>query len=79
MASATAVAAAYTARAGRTVTGAADVAALAVQGDPVARAVWQQAADGLADALATAATLLAPETIVLGGGLAEAGELLLAP
>ncbi|MFE2560523.1 ROK family protein [Streptomyces sp. NPDC059352] len=79
VASATAVAAAYTARAGRTVTGAADVAALALQGDPVARAVWQQAAEGLADALATAATLLAPETIVLGGGLAEAGELLLAP
>ncbi|MFJ8659759.1 ROK family protein [Streptomyces sp. NPDC093795] len=79
VASATAVAAAYTARAGRAVIGAADVAALAVRGDPVARAVWQRAADGLADALATATTLLAPESIVLGGGLAEAGDLLLDP
>ncbi|MGW7428470.1 ROK family protein [Streptomyces sp. NPDC054861] len=79
VASATAVAASYTARTGLVVTGAADVAALAEQGDPMARAVWQRAADGLADALATATALLAPESIVLGGGLAEAGPLLLDP
>ncbi|OKJ61646.1 ROK family protein [Streptomyces sp. CB02261] len=79
VASATAVAAAYAERAGRPVAGAADVAALAADDDPLARAVWQRAADGLADALATATSMLAPESIVLGGGLAEAGDLLLDP
>ncbi|WP_063783137.1 ROK family protein [Streptomyces sp. XY431] len=79
VASAAAVASAYTARTGRPVSGAADVAALTAQGDPVARAVWDRAATGLAEALATATTLLAPELIVLGGGLAEADRLLLDP
>ncbi|MFD9066570.1 ROK family protein [Kitasatospora purpeofusca] len=79
VASAAAVASAYTARTGRPVSGAADVAALTAQGDPVARAVWDRAATALAEALATAATLLAPELIVLGGGLAEADRLLLDP
>ncbi|MET9730263.1 ROK family protein [Streptomyces sp. NPDC006458] len=79
VASATAVAAAYTARTGRTVTGAADVAALTAEGDPVAEAVWARAVTGLADALATTTALLAPELVVLGGGLAEAGPLLLDP
>ncbi|MFE2722247.1 ROK family protein [Kitasatospora sp. NPDC059327] len=79
VASAAAVATAYTARSGRPVSGAADVAALTAQGDPVAREVWTRAATGLAQALATVTTLLAPELIVLGGGLAEAGPLLLDP
>ncbi|WP_063795144.1 ROK family protein [Kitasatospora sp. MBT66] len=79
VASAAAVASAYTARTGRPVSGAADVAALTAQGDPVARAVWDRAATGLAEALATTATLLSPELIVLGGGLAEADRLLLDP
>ncbi|MEU6487548.1 ROK family protein [Streptomyces sp. NPDC046887] len=79
VASAAAIVHAYTERTGRTVSGAADVAALATRGDAVARAVWAQAAKALADALATATTLLAPEVIVLGGGLAEAGPLLLDP
>lgn len=79
VASAPAVAAAYTVRTGRAVTGAAEVAALTAQGDPVARAVWKRAADGLADALTIATALLAPELIVLGGGLAEADRLLLDP
>lgn len=78
-AAAPAVAAAYRARTGRAVEGAHQVAVLLAQGDPDAHAVWQRAARALATALATATTLLAPELIVLGGGLAEAGELLLAP
>ncbi|MFD0273399.1 ROK family protein [Kitasatospora sp. NPDC127111] len=78
-ASAAAVAAAFTARSGRAVSGADEVAALLRQGDPHARAVWARAADALATALAAAAALLAPELIVLGGGLAEAGDLLLDP
>ncbi|MGW6414783.1 ROK family protein [Streptomyces sp. NPDC055055] len=79
VASASAVAEAYSARSGRAVTGAADVAELTERGDPVAGAVWRRATEGLADALATATTLLGPELIVLGGGLAEAGRLLLDP
>ncbi len=79
VASAAAVASAYTARTGRPVAGAADVAALTAQGDPVARAVWDRAAAGLVEALTTAVTLLSPELIVLGGGLAEADRLLLDP
>ncbi|MFC1415219.1 ROK family protein [Streptacidiphilus cavernicola] len=79
LASATAVAAAYAARTGRAVEGAAQVAARVAAGDPDAVAVWDRAARGLATALATAVTLLAPEVIVLGGGLAEAGDLLLDP
>lgn len=79
LASASAVAAAFTARTGRPVSGADEVAALLAEGDADARAVWDRAADALATALASATTLLAPELIVLGGGLAEAGELLLGP
>ena len=74
-----AVAAAYTARTGRAVEGAHEVASLVEYGDPDARAVWQRAAEALAGALAVASTLLAPELIVLGGGLAEADDLLLEP
>ncbi|MEU0369734.1 ROK family protein [Streptomyces sp. NPDC006283] len=79
VASASAIAAAFTARSGRPADGAAAVAALVAQGDADARAVWDRAADALASALATVTTLLAPEVIVVGGGLAEAGDLLLDP
>ncbi|MCX4750407.1 ROK family protein [Kitasatospora sp. NBC_01287] len=79
VAAAPAIAAAYTARSGHAVDGAAGVAALVARGDADAAAVWARASEALGAALATATTLLAPELIVLGGGLAEAGELLLAP
>ncbi|MDT0431166.1 ROK family protein [Streptomyces salyersiae] len=79
VASAAAIAAAYSARSGRRVDGAAGVGALLAQGDPDARAVWDRAVDALATAFATVAALLAPEVVVLGGGLAEAGALLLDP
>lgn len=79
VASAAAIADAYTARSGRHVAGAEDVAALVARGDAGARAVWDRATDALAAVLATATALLGPERIVLGGGLAEAGELLLGP
>ncbi|MFF1506438.1 ROK family protein [Streptomyces sp. NPDC058326] len=79
VASAAAVAAAYDARTGRRVDSAAQVAALLTQGDPDARAVWDRAVDALTTALATVTTLFAPEIVVLGGGLAQAGGLLLDP
>ncbi|MER6615433.1 ROK family protein [Streptomyces xantholiticus] len=79
VASASAIATAFTERSGRRTAGAADVAVRVQQGDSHARAAWDRAADALATALATVTTLLAPELIVLGGGLAEAGGVLLDP
>ncbi|MCW8219427.1 ROK family protein [Streptomyces griseolus] len=79
VASAAAIGRTYSARTGRRVEGAAPVAALLAQGDPDARFVWDRAVEALATALATLTTLLAPETVVLGGGLAEAGDLLMGP
>lgn len=48
-------------------------------GDTVARQVWQETVDVLADSLAGIVVSLAPATIVLGGGLAQSGDLLLGP
>ena len=48
-------------------------------GDPRALALWTETTDALAELLAWAVALLAPDTIVLGGGLARAGDLLLDP
>ncbi|GJF33144.1 sugar kinase [Kitasatospora sp. NE20-6] len=93
VASAAGIAAAYTALTGRPVGGAADVAARLggghgdgngngngdIDGDEAARVVWRRAVDGLGTALTAAVTLLAPEVVVLGGGLAESGGLLLDP
>ena len=58
---------------------AADCAKAVESGDPRAREVWQQAVDALADGLVTALTLLDPRTLIIGGGLAEAGETLFTP
>lgn len=78
VASASAIARAYTMRSGHAVAGARDVVdRLGV--DAVADAVWTAATDALADSLMLASALLAPGGIVLGGGLAEAGPALLAP
>jgi glucokinase len=58
---------------------AADVAGRVAAGEPAASAAWREIVDALADGLVTAQALLDPAVIVLGGGLAEAGETLLAP
>lgn len=77
-ASAAGVARRFAARGGRPGATAADV--VAAQGiDPVATAVWSEAVDALGSALATATLLLDPARIVLGGGLAGAGEALTGP
>jgi glucokinase len=76
--SARAIADAYAARSGRPVDGAIEVFAR-LGSDPVAEEVWQDAVDALADALLIVNALLAPSRIVLGGGLAGAGETLLGP
>jgi len=51
----------------------------ALGGDPVAARVWEEAVAALALSLATVTLVLDPGLVVLGGGLAEAGELLVAP
>jgi len=76
--SARAIADAYAARSGHPVDGAAEVAGR-LGSDAVAQEVWQEATDALGDALLIVSALLAPSRIVLGGGLAGAGEALLAP
>ncbi|MCN9243991.1 ROK family protein [Streptomyces sp. RY43-2] len=58
---------------------AADCAKAVESGDPRALKVWQDAVDALADGLVTALTLLDPRTMIIGGGLAEAGETLFTP
>ncbi|WP_019057191.1 ROK family protein [Streptomyces prunicolor] len=58
---------------------AADCAKAVTSGDPRAEKVWQEAVDALADGLVTALTLLDPRTIIIGGGLAEAGQTLFTP
>lgn len=79
VASAAFIARHYAERSGRPVTRAAEVAVAVEAGDPDAVAVWDRAVDGLAAALTTAITLLAPEIIAIGGGLAESGDTLLVP
>ncbi|RNG12193.1 ROK family protein, partial [Streptomyces botrytidirepellens] len=58
---------------------AADCAKAVESGDPRAAAVWREATGALADGLVTALTLLDPELLIIGGGLAEAGETLFTP
>ena len=55
------------------------LAEAALQNDAVARAVWEETGLMLGAALANVVWLLNPDTIILGGGVAQAGELLLAP
>ncbi|MER7004703.1 ROK family protein [Dactylosporangium sp. NPDC000555] len=78
IASASAVGRRYSEQAGRPAT-AEEVARLAAEGEPTAVAVWRETIDALADGLMTGIALFDPAVIVLGGGLAEAGEALLAP
>jgi glucokinase len=78
-ASAAAVSEAWAAAAGDPEADAADCAKAVTSGDPNAVRVWQQAVDALADGLVTALTLLDPRTLIIGGGLAEAGETLFTP
>ncbi|WP_330458509.1 ROK family protein [Streptomyces sp. NBC_00820] len=58
---------------------AAGCAEAVASGDPDAVRVWQEAVDALADGLVTALTLLDPRTLIIGGGLAEAGDVLFRP
>ena len=69
----------YNRQADAPVAGAREVLDRAQAGDPLAASVWQTATDALGLALSQAVALLAPEAIVLGGGLAQAGDALFVP
>ncbi|MEU7381092.1 MULTISPECIES: ROK family protein [unclassified Streptomyces] len=60
-------------------TSAAAVAAAARAGDPVAMASFARAARALAAGIAATATLVEIDIAVIGGGVAKAGDVLLAP
>lgn len=57
----------------------ADLAAAAEQQDAVALGVWEETGHMLATAVMNCCWLLNPEAIILGGGVARAGEVLLGP
>jgi glucokinase len=59
--------------------GARDVLARAAAGDAAAELIWSEALDALALSIAQLAAVLAPEAIVIGGGLAQAGDTLFVP
>ena len=79
VASAAAIARRYTTRTGVPVTGAKEVLERAQAGDADAAWVWESALDALALDLSHTVALLAPEAIVIGGGLSQAGPALFDP
>lgn len=58
---------------------AADVVRLAREGDAVAAEVWRETVAHLALGVAAVITILAPERVVIGGGVSRAGDLLFEP
>ena len=55
------------------------IAIAAQSGDDIARQVWGEVADWLGTALASIAGLLNPDAFVIGGGVAQAGDLIFDP
>jgi len=58
---------------------AADVVRLAREGDALASEVWAGAVQALALGVGAAITILAPERVIIGGGVAQAGDALFEP
>ncbi|MDR3032944.1 MAG: ROK family protein [Kitasatospora sp.] len=79
LASASAVSRAWAEASGDPEADAAACATAVDAGDPSALAVWQNAVDALADGIVLAQSLLDPSTVIVGGGLAEAGDTLFTP
>jgi glucokinase len=79
LASAGAIARRYSELTGTPPAGARGVLESAQAGDTVAQRVWDEALDALALTIAQLAATLAPEAIVIGGGLAQAGPALFEP
>lgn len=72
-ASAGAIVRRYTAEAGVVPDGARDVIARGLAGDAVAARIWDEALEALTLALAQLTAVIAPDAIVIGGGLSRAG------
>jgi glucokinase len=79
IASARAIGRRYAELSGRSGSTAFDVATRASDGEPLAGTVWREAIEALADGLVTCQALYDVSVLVLGGGLAEAGDALLLP
>jgi glucokinase len=79
LASAAAVSRDWAAACGDPGADAADCARAVEAGDPRAIEVWRDAIDALAAGLVTGLTLLDPRVLIIGGGLAEAGDTLFGP
>jgi glucokinase len=73
VASAGAIARRYREATGVIPDGAKDVIARAAAGDPVASEIWNSALDALTLSLAQLTAVVAPEAVVIGGGLSRAG------
>jgi glucokinase len=58
---------------------AATITAAAREGDPIALTIFQQAGSYLGIAVSSVIVAISPQKVVFGGGVAEAGEILLAP
>lgn len=79
LASASAVSRAWAEASGDPEADAAACAGAVDAGDERALTVWQNAVDALADGIVLAQSLLDPSTVIVGGGLAEAGDTLFTP
>lgn len=74
-----AISKAYQAQSGKSGTTTEEIYQLVIAGDTVATTVWKDATSAMARACETLITILAPEIIVFGGGLSNAGETFLKP
>ncbi|UOQ88363.1 ROK family protein [Agromyces endophyticus] len=79
IASAGAITRRYAAATGGAVAGARAVLDAANAGDATARQIWDDAIEALAQALARLVANLAPEAVIIGGGLSQAGPALFEP
>ena len=77
--SAGAIASRYQAMTGTRPLGARDVLERADAGDATAKMVWDDAVAAISLSIAQLTAVLAPEAVVIGGGLAQAGAALFAP
>ncbi len=79
LASAGAISRRYAERTGGGLPGAKAVLEASVGGDPIATEIWHDAIEALALHCAQLVAIVAPEAIVISGGLAEAGDALFVP
>ena len=74
-----AISKAYEVHSGKTGVTTEEIYKLVVAGDPIATQVWNDATAAMARACEVLITILAPDVIVFGGGLSNAGETFLKP